>query len=91
MAGTPRHDEEMARKANRLLQKTSDPIERLRLQCLSRGSSGIKGLGRLFKIMDDGELCREYDTLLFNVHKKSSGISDISHTDLLCIIHPGIF
>lgn len=55
MAGTPRHDDEMARKANRLLQKSTDPIEKLRLQCLSRGSSGIKGLGRLFKMMDDDQ------------------------------------
>ncbi|KAK9532099.1 hypothetical protein VZT92_009502 [Zoarces viviparus] len=55
MAGTSRHDREMSTKAKRELEKCSDPLERLRLQCLSRGSSGIKGLGRTFKIMDDNE------------------------------------
>ncbi|MED6249639.1 hypothetical protein ATANTOWER_017410 [Ataeniobius toweri] len=46
MAGTSRHDREMALKAKQQLSDCSDPVERLRLQCLTRGSSGIKGLGR---------------------------------------------
>ncbi|XP_051960199.1 calcyphosine-like b isoform X2 [Xyrauchen texanus] len=53
MAGTSRHDREMAIDAKKKLVDCSDPIERLRLQCLSRGSAGIKGLGRTFRIMDD--------------------------------------
>ncbi|KAF3701609.1 Calcyphosin-like protein [Channa argus] len=53
MPGTSRHDKEMALNAKRQLSECSDPVERLRLQCLARGSSGIKGLGRTFKIMDD--------------------------------------
>ncbi|XP_078127099.1 calcyphosine-like b isoform X2 [Sander vitreus] len=53
MAGTSRKDREMAMNAKRQLGQCSDPVERLRLQCLARGSSGIKGLGRTFKIMDD--------------------------------------
>ncbi|XP_078287117.1 calcyphosine-like b isoform X4 [Rhinoraja longicauda] len=53
MAGTARHDREMAMDAKKKLQQCSDPIEKLRLQCLSRGSAGIKGLGRVFHIMDD--------------------------------------
>ncbi|KAL2100113.1 hypothetical protein ACEWY4_004507 [Coilia grayii] len=53
MAGTARHDREMAINAKRQLSATSDPVERLRLQCLARGSSGIKGLSRTFRIMDD--------------------------------------
>ncbi|KAM7392268.1 hypothetical protein PAMA_007403 [Pampus argenteus] len=53
MAGTSRHDREMAMEAKRRLSHSSDPVERLRLQCLARGSSGIKGLSRTFKIMDD--------------------------------------
>ena len=46
MAGTARHDREMAVKAQEKLKGASNPIEKLRLQCLARGSSGIKGLGR---------------------------------------------
>lgn len=46
MAGTARHDREMATSAQRRLSECSDPVERLRLQCLIRGSSGIKGLSR---------------------------------------------
>ncbi|XP_054612300.1 calcyphosine-like b [Dunckerocampus dactyliophorus] len=53
MAGTSRHDREMALNAKRRLSASSDPVERLRLQCLARGSAGIKGLGRVFRIMDD--------------------------------------
>ncbi|XP_068423089.1 calcyphosine-like b [Clinocottus analis] len=53
MAGTWRHDREMALQARSRLAHSADPLERLRLLCLSRGSSGIKGLGRTFKIMDD--------------------------------------
>ena len=30
-----------------------DPVERLQAQALSRGATGIKGLARSFKIMDD--------------------------------------
>uniref|UniRef100_A0A8C1X2U3 Calcyphosine-like b n=1 Tax=Cyprinus carpio TaxID=7962 RepID=A0A8C1X2U3_CYPCA len=53
MAGTSRHDREMAINVKKQLANCSDPIEHLRLQCLARGSSGIKGLGRTFRIMDD--------------------------------------
>ncbi|CAN9504643.1 unnamed protein product [Ophioblennius macclurei] len=53
MAGTARHDRAMMMEAKRRLTECNDPVERLRLQCLSRGSSGIKGLGRTFRILDD--------------------------------------
>uniref|UniRef100_UPI00398F3F3F calcyphosine-like b isoform X1 n=1 Tax=Pristiophorus japonicus TaxID=55135 RepID=UPI00398F3F3F len=53
MAGTARHDREMAMNAKQQLRQCVDPVEKLRLQCLSRGSAGIKGLGRVFHIMDD--------------------------------------
>ncbi|NXK61139.1 CAPSL protein, partial [Sylvietta virens] len=52
MSGTARHDQEMVIKAKRSLSKTTDPLERLRLQCLAKGSAGIKGLGRAFQIID---------------------------------------
>ncbi|NWV98463.1 CAPSL protein, partial [Machaerirhynchus nigripectus] len=52
MPGTARHDRDMAIQARRNLSKTTDPLERLRLQCLAKGSAGIKGLGRAFRIID---------------------------------------
>ncbi|CAG5114128.1 Oidioi.mRNA.OKI2018_I69.chr2.g8198.t1.cds [Oikopleura dioica] len=51
--GTARGDFHMQQAAKSKLRETKDPLEKLRLQCLSRGSSGIKGLGRTFRIMDD--------------------------------------
>ncbi|KAI8787015.1 calcyphosin protein isoform X2 [Biomphalaria glabrata] len=42
-------------KCKKALQTTTDLVERLRLACLARGASGIKGLARTFKIMDDDE------------------------------------
>ncbi|XP_012817881.1 calcyphosin-like protein isoform X1 [Xenopus tropicalis] len=53
MPGTARHDRDMALQAKKNLSSCTDPVEKLRLQCLSRGSAGIKGLGRVFRIMDD--------------------------------------
>ncbi|XP_023664317.2 calcyphosine-like b isoform X2 [Paramormyrops kingsleyae] len=64
MAGTSRHDRAMTMDAKRQLLTVSDPLERLRLQCLARGSAGIKGLGRTFKIMDDDN-SRTLDTKEF--------------------------
>lgn len=48
MAATSRSDTEMRQKCKKMLnsKQAQDPIERLRLQCLSRGSAGIKGIGR---------------------------------------------
>ncbi|NXX31817.1 CAPSL protein, partial [Nicator chloris] len=48
MSGTATHEREMATNAKRSLSKTTDPLERLRLQCLAKGSAGIK----VFKIID---------------------------------------
>ncbi|CAH0728949.1 unnamed protein product, partial [Brenthis ino] len=52
-SASSRVDEELIQKSNRALLNTTDPIERLRLQCLSRGASGIVGIGRVFRRMDD--------------------------------------
>ena len=47
MASTERQEKEMCQKAKQALrQGIKDPIEQLRMQCLARGASGIKGLGR---------------------------------------------
>ncbi|XP_067677499.1 calcyphosin-like protein isoform X3 [Haliotis asinina] len=53
MAATQRTQKEMKDKVTQQLKTEKDPMVRLRLACLQRGSSGIKGLGRCFKIMDD--------------------------------------
>ncbi|XP_050185241.1 calcyphosin-like protein isoform X2 [Myiozetetes cayanensis] len=52
MPGTARHDRDMATWAKRNLLEATDPIEKLRLQCLAKGSAGIKGFGKMFRVMD---------------------------------------
>lgn len=48
-----RNEQSMVNRSRKLLETTSDPVEKLRLQLLSRGSTGIMGFGRVFRRMDD--------------------------------------
>ena len=49
MAATKRHEDDLKTKSEQALKKGVDnPVEALRLKCLARGASGIKGIGRYF-------------------------------------------
>lgn len=50
-----RSESELIHKSQRALDDGTDkePIDKLRLLCLARGASGIIGLGRAFRRMDD--------------------------------------
>ncbi|CAH1243625.1 CAPSL [Branchiostoma lanceolatum] len=74
MAGTARHDHEMVQRAKQQLRTCKDPVETLRLSCLSRGSNGIKGLGRVFRIMDDDHN-RKLDFAEFKKGLRDYGLS----------------
>lgn len=74
MAATTRGEREMMAKASQKLKGSTDPLERLRLQCLSRGASGIKGLARMFRIIDD-DLNRRIDYSEFKKGIHDYGLS----------------
>ncbi|XP_043909759.1 calcyphosin-like protein [Protopterus annectens] len=70
MAGTSDHEQEAVLKVKQQLEQCKDPIEKLRLRCLARGASGIKGLSRTFRIMDDD------NNKSLNFHEFFKGLHD---------------
>ncbi|XP_034242045.1 calcyphosin-like protein isoform X4 [Thrips palmi] len=52
-SGNSHRESLMMSESRRQVSVTACPLERLRLICLSRGASGIMGLGRMFRLMDD--------------------------------------
>ena len=51
MAATERGERELKIKCKKAAREATDPLEQLRLQCLARGASGIKGIGRCEKCL----------------------------------------
>ncbi|XP_028172225.1 calcyphosin-like protein [Ostrinia furnacalis] len=49
-----RLEEELIQRTSRALEAETDPLEKLRLMCLSHGAVGIMGLARVFRKMDEG-------------------------------------
>ncbi|XP_061709996.1 calcyphosin-like protein isoform X2 [Cydia pomonella] len=72
-----RVEEELMQKSARALSTITDPVERLRLLCLTRGASGIMELGRIFRKMDHGGR-KQLNKAEFFTGIKNSGL-DLSH------------
>ncbi|KAJ8958848.1 hypothetical protein NQ318_019612 [Aromia moschata] len=79
-SATSRQESEMAARSLRELQaigSDADPVQRLRLLCLSRGAHGILGLGRLFRRMDeDGNKKLNLDEFVLGLREMGLEISD---------------
>ncbi|XP_070563730.1 calcyphosin-like protein [Ptychodera flava] len=79
-------ERQMKAEASKKLHKTKDPVERLRYKCLERGCSGIKGLGRAFRVMDDdGNRKIDYDEFKkgirdFGVHMEPAEVKETFHS-----------
>lgn len=81
LSGTSRQEEELMQKSVRALTAATDPLEKLRLLCLSRGAFGILGLGRIFRTMDDdGSKQLNKDEFFYGI--KETGL-ELSHEDAM--------
>ncbi|KAG8454848.1 hypothetical protein GDO86_001171 [Hymenochirus boettgeri] len=85
MASVSQLEREMITKAQRKYPHCQDPLEKLRLQCLARGASGIKGLGRAFRIMDDNR-SNSLDLEEFSKGLQNYGVS-LQPSEVLDLFH----
>lgn len=86
LSSMSRKENEMANKSVRQLQalgNSGDPVERLRLVCLSRGASGILGMGRMFRRLDDdGNKQLSYEEFLIGLRESGMEIADAEAREL---------
>jgi len=80
-----RLESDMATKSQRRLQDGTgtEPVERLRLLCLSQGLTGILALGRLFRHMDDNGK-KQLNEKEFLAGLKKTGLN-ITHEEALAM------
>ncbi|KAJ8946486.1 hypothetical protein NQ314_008880 [Rhamnusium bicolor] len=84
-SATSRQESEMAAKSLRELQASgsADPVQRLRLLCLSRGANGILGLGRLFRRMDeDGNKKLNQEEFILGLREIGMEVTDDEAKDM---------
>ncbi|XP_058831425.1 calcyphosin-like protein isoform X2 [Topomyia yanbarensis] len=80
-----RHESEMINRSRRALSSGSltDSIEKLRHMCLARGASGILGLGRCFRRMDDdGSKALSVEEFIKGLHDTGLDVTNEEATDI---------
>merc|ERR1712178_604293 len=83
MAATARMSRGMREKAEKNLETCTDPIEKLRNQCLARGASGIKGLARTFNIMDDdGNRSLDFNEFKKGLHDYGAEVTKVEAQEM---------
>jgi len=81
MAATVRSESELKQDVRKKLLSATDPLEKLRLSTLQRGCSGIKGLGRMFRIIDD-DGSRKLDLNEFKKGLHDYGLTNLSKEEV---------
>lgn len=83
MCDAGRQDIELKQKCHEQLRTVKDPLEKLRLNVLSRGSGGIKGISRVFRIMDDdGSKSLNFDEFKKGLQDYKVSVSDAEAKEL---------